>query len=129
MRGFIYFLTNVSIPGLIKIGHTTTSIETRLKQLNSTGVAAPFELAVCISVPNSAQTEQNVHKALSKRRYSDEREFFSGSISEVLAEVMPFVLKNIAESNAGSIKLRKKYFDLEEFVKNILTLKKGMLSY
>jgi hypothetical protein len=43
MAEIVYVLTNEAMPGLVKIGLTTDSVEARLTQLSShTGVPLPF---------------------------------------------------------------------------------------
>ena len=43
-KGIVYVLTNSVMPGLVKIGMTTRlDIDTRMKELYSTGVPVPFE--------------------------------------------------------------------------------------
>ena len=42
-----YVLVNESMPGLVKIGKTTQSVEKRMKELSSpTGIASPFYLCI-----------------------------------------------------------------------------------
>ncbi|NBO92714.1 MAG: GIY-YIG nuclease family protein, partial [Planctomycetia bacterium] len=44
MADIVYVLTNEAMPGLIKIGLTSDSVESRLTSLSShTGVPLPFE--------------------------------------------------------------------------------------
>lgn len=42
--GFVYVLSNPTMPGLIKIGMTDRLITKRVGELQSTGVALPFEI-------------------------------------------------------------------------------------
>ena len=43
----VYVLTNPAMPGLLKIGSTTQEeVDTRMKQLYSTGVPVPFDCAI-----------------------------------------------------------------------------------
>lgn len=84
MNGFIYFLTNPAMPNLVKIGHTTATIDERIRQLNSTGVPSSFELAACFHVTEPARIERELHEQLSVHRFSENREFFVGSFPELL---------------------------------------------
>jgi hypothetical protein len=46
MPDVVYVLTNEAMPGLVKIGLTTDSLESRILQLSSaTGVPLPFKMA------------------------------------------------------------------------------------
>lgn len=121
LRGFVYFLTNPSMPGLVKIGHTTQDVETRLRQLNSTGVPNPFLLAACVSVVDPARTEAELHVLLAAHRHSNDREFFEGSPSELLREAIPLLIEAIdAPAPPSYLPKRKHYYDLERESVDIL---------
>lgn len=75
--GFIYFITNPAMPGLVKIGHTTKHPRERLKELSrSTSCPAPFELLAFFGHADSALAEREIHRELSHFRINDRREFF-----------------------------------------------------
>ena len=42
-KGWVYVVSNPSMPGLLKIGRTNSAVEVRIKDLDSTGVATPFK--------------------------------------------------------------------------------------
>lgn len=42
--GWIYCLSNPSMPGVVKIGLTTNTVEERVKQLDTTGVPSAFKI-------------------------------------------------------------------------------------
>lgn len=84
MRGYIYALSNAAFPDLLKIGHTTNLPESRIRQLNTTGVPRAFTLEFCFLVHHAAQIEHSIHQALEKFRYAENREFFALSVSEAL---------------------------------------------
>jgi len=91
--GWVYILTNESHPGILKIGHTTTSVNNRVKQLNSTGVLGewkPVEAFMCL---DSYALEQDVHRALDEFRSQDNREFFNISLMEA-TEIVKHYLKD-----------------------------------
>lgn len=75
--GFVYVLSNPSLPGLIKVGCTERSVEDRVRELsNHSGVAAPFieEWSCAVAAPHDA--ERRAHEALGDFRYALNREFF-----------------------------------------------------
>jgi hypothetical protein len=75
--GFVYVLSNPSLPGLIKVGCTERAVEERVKELsNHAGVAAPFIEEWSCAVPSPYDAEKEVHEALGSYRYSLNREFF-----------------------------------------------------
>tara|TARA_R110000850_G_scaffold72801_2_gene159941 strand:+ start:293 stop:826 length:534 start_codon:yes stop_codon:yes gene_type:complete len=81
MTQYVYVLTNEAMKGLVKIGMTTRTVEQRVKELQSTGVPFPFEVAYSVEVPNSAAyIEQEVHRQMAACRVSSDREFFLCSV-------------------------------------------------
>ena len=73
---FVYVLTNESMPGIIKIGMTTTPIENRMLQLDSTGVPLPFECYYAARVNDQKRVEKALHEAFGDHRVRKSREFF-----------------------------------------------------
>lgn len=89
--GFIYVLTNKSMPGLVKIGKTARHPLERTGELYTTGVARPFELAFAVYCNDVHLVEAAVHRSLDDCRDSDHREFFSIS-AEVACECVIAVI-------------------------------------
>lgn len=93
---YLYILTNPSIPGLIKVGKTTTSPERRMSELHSTGVPTPFSCAICFEVENCHEAERIAHQALSDCRVSENREFFDISVESairlIINKIGPYVI-------------------------------------
>uniref|UniRef100_A0A6C0HXY1 Chromo domain-containing protein n=1 Tax=viral metagenome TaxID=1070528 RepID=A0A6C0HXY1_9ZZZZ len=87
-EGFVYCLTNESMPGLVKVGETHTegiTPEDRASQLYKTGVPLPFKVEFAKKVKNPRQKENILHKLLEKytSRPNGSREFFSTTPDEV----------------------------------------------
>jgi hypothetical protein len=77
MRGKIYILTNDAMPDYIKIGFTAADdVETRMRQLDTTGLPLPFRLHACIEVENAQQLEKLAHDVFASQRARPNREFF-----------------------------------------------------
>ncbi|EPO6695902.1 GIY-YIG nuclease family protein [Pseudomonas aeruginosa] len=93
MPGYIYLLSNPSMPGLLKIGHTMDLPEQRLRQLNTTGVPLPFILEACFLVDDPESLERAVHTALTPHRPVQNREFFNLSPSQALKLILPLVVQ------------------------------------
>jgi hypothetical protein len=77
---YIYILVNPSIPGICKIGFTTTTVYDRVKQINSaTGVITPWYPVFSYKCPNGRMLEQEIHEelALMGMRVNDKREGFA----------------------------------------------------
>lgn len=124
--GYIYFLTNKSMPGLVKIGHTTQDVESRVRQLNSTGVPSPFLLAACVWVGDSAQVEATLHALLADHRHSANREFFEGSVAELLGQAMPVLVGAMGMAGLSTQDPRpKRAHDLESLTIELLSCLAG----
>lgn len=62
---YIYVLVNPSIPGICKIGFTTTTVHDRVKQINSaTGVITPWYAVFTYKCPDGRMLEQDIHTYL-----------------------------------------------------------------
>lgn len=83
MKGYVYVLSNPSMPGLVKIGRTVRSVEGRANELYQTGVPTPFVVEHDVLSPNCAELEALAHAAFSEFRVGDGREFFRVSADEV----------------------------------------------
>lgn len=89
--GYLYVLSNPSIPGLVKVGKTTRDPAQRVAELSAaTGVPSPFVLLYQQPVANCDAAEAWVHQAMALRgwRYADNREFFSAPLHEIVALVL-----------------------------------------
>lgn len=77
MPNIVYVLTNEEMPGLVKIGLTTESVESRISQLSaSSGVPIAFECYFAAEVKDCAKLEKTLHKLFSDHRVNPKREFF-----------------------------------------------------
>ena len=79
--GFVYFLTNQSMPGLTKIGMTTKHPRERMEELSkATACPTPFEMLAFFDTPDPQEAERGIHNALAEYRVSRSREFFDAPI-------------------------------------------------
>ena len=86
MSGYIYALTNESIPGQIKLGRTVNHPEDRAADLSSdTGVPTPFTVAYFVAVSDDVQAEKSIHRTFKRQRVNPKREFFEISVDEARA--------------------------------------------
>lgn len=77
MAQIVYILTNEAMPGIVKIGMTADSVESRLVSLNShSGVPLPFECYFAAEVDSCSRVERILHKLFSEQRINPKREFF-----------------------------------------------------
>jgi len=91
MQQYLYILSNPSMPGLIKIGKTTTSPNQRMSELYSTGVPTPFVLELSVEIDDCHASERAAHGALAKYRVADNREFFKTSVENALKSILPVI--------------------------------------
>lgn len=84
-RGFIYILTNPSMPGLIKIGMTTRNPHSRARELsNATGVPTRFTVSYQRQTDNCQLLEQRIHQRLVRYRVALGKEFFQIPIGDAI---------------------------------------------
>lgn len=98
--GIVYVLTNPAMPGLVKIGRTSRKdLDSRLKELYTTGVPVPFDCAyACLVKPqDSKKIEAALHKAFDDKRINPNREFFTIKPNQVIAILELFNKGDITE--------------------------------
>jgi hypothetical protein len=88
-KEIIYIMSNISIPGLLKIGYTGKLAEERRKELSkATGVPTPFKLEYIFRLHGRGEEmEREIHRYLEHKRNSSRREFFDVSINEAIAAI------------------------------------------
>jgi hypothetical protein len=65
------------MPGLVKIGRTTTSVKQRISELNQpAGIPLPFTCYYAARVEDCIKVEKKLHEAFGDHRVRDRREFF-----------------------------------------------------
>lgn len=77
-KGYVYVLSNPSMPGIVKIGYSKHGGQSRADALFSgnTAVAMPFKLEFEILVEDYAALEAKVHSCYKSIRVNKSREFF-----------------------------------------------------
>jgi T5orf172 domain len=91
-QGYLYVLSNPSIPGLLKIGRTDREPDLRARELRTTGVPQPFVLEHYVLVKDSFSAEKQAHSLLQTKgaRMSPDREFFSVDLRQAI-EVLDLI--------------------------------------
>lgn len=77
---YIYILVNPSIPGICKIGYTTTTVYDRVKQINgATGVITPWDPVFSYKCSDGRALEREIHEELELMgvRVNNRREGFA----------------------------------------------------
>lgn len=84
-QGWIYCMSNKSMPGLLKIGQTKNCPSLRAEKLQSTGVPLPFEIEFAKKINGYEKKEKIIHTILdqSKARINPKREFFRVEVNFV----------------------------------------------
>lgn len=102
MPKLIYVLKNEAMPGLVKIGLTTDSVESRISNLSSsTGVPLPYECHFAAEIPeevNLDKLEKTLHQLFAEHRINPKREFFKVEPEKV---VLALSIGNFKEVTPG----------------------------
>ena len=93
--GIIYILINEAMPGYAKIGKTTTSVEQRMRELDTSGVPLPFECFFAATVQDVGMAERNLHDAFQDNRVRHRREFFQIDPERVRSALMLAALEDV----------------------------------
>jgi hypothetical protein len=83
--GYVYILTNVSLPGMIKVGRTLRDSRSRARELFTTGLPTPFQVAFEIFSDEHEKLEADFHQELHDFRISNNREFFKYPLDKAIA--------------------------------------------
>lgn len=76
--GFVYVLSNISMPGIYKIGFTERAPLQRADELSiSTSIPTPFEIVFYGEVEDASSYENEMHVLYDEYRINQKREFFS----------------------------------------------------
>ena len=72
MRGWVYVLSNRSMPGKVKVGFTTKDPMSRARELDHTGLPDPHQVVYDALVEEPRRLEARTHEALSEYRHRNE---------------------------------------------------------
>ena len=95
MPEIVYVLTNEAMEGMVKIGRTTTSVEQRIRELDSTSVPLPFQCFYAAEVGNSALVEGKLHRIFSDKRIRLNREFYRVDANQVREAIQLAELRDV----------------------------------
>ena len=94
MNGYVYVLSNESMPGIYKIGCTSRTPYDRAKDLYTTGVPSRFVVEYFLYIDNYQYIEKLIHKRL--HNYKLNKEFFKYDLIKCIVE-----LKEIAKQHSS----------------------------
>ncbi|MVO16979.1 GIY-YIG nuclease family protein [Parasedimentitalea huanghaiensis] len=98
MVDVVYVLINQAMPGLVKIGLTSSDVERRMKELDTTGLPLPFECFSAWEVESAIAAEKALHVAFGDHRVRERREFFRISPDKPTAILKAFGLRDVTPS-------------------------------
>ena len=88
MPEIVYLLTNEAMPGLVKIGRTSDTVEARISSLSTaSGVPLPFECYFAAEVKDCVKLEKTLHQLFSETRLNPKREFFNVDPEKVVLAI------------------------------------------
>ena len=82
--GYVYLLTNHSMPGMLKIGCTLRDSRARARELYTTGVPTPFEVAFEVFSESHEELEGQAKAKLADFRVNSNREFFRYPLKDAI---------------------------------------------
>lgn len=84
-KGFVYILTNKSMPNTVKVGKTTKTPDNRAQELASTGVPTPFEIEYYAFFDDMDAAERIAHQMLARNHHG--KEFFAVDVATAIVAV------------------------------------------
>ena len=118
--GWIYVMSNPDIPGLIKVGYTTTSIEKRARELAGTGVPRAFQVKYSLQVAEPYNVEKKVHQKLNKHHHG--KEWFKCNVTEAITVIKEVVGNKTLLEQAASVKKQEEALYVE-YCKNFISIR------
>jgi len=108
VEGIVYILKNEAMPGYIKIGKTSTSVEQRILELSrSSAVPLPFECYYAARVADMDKVEEALHDAFGDHRKNPRREFFTISPERVVAVLRLLTLEEVTPSRDAGVESKE----------------------
>lgn len=120
--GYVYVLTNETMPGLIKIGYTQNDPQYRADELYTTGLPRPWVVYDYMFAEDAEAIEEACHVELYKKRSNMDREFFSCHPEEAvfvirsqMKEYRKKLFSNYKTKNNKVVKYLTKEYDNPKF--------------
>jgi len=116
-KGFIYILSNDSMPGLLKVGLTENSVRQRIRELSSnTGVPTEFKLERAFELDASwlFLVEQTIHRDLTEAGFHHQKEFFKVSLTQCTAVTEDVILRLTGDKSPDIVGLAERRLKAKE---------------
>jgi hypothetical protein len=91
MRGFLYVMTNQSMPQVVKIGFSTKDPAIRADDLSGTSVPTPFTVHYDVLIDDPYSLEQVIHNRLREEGFGAGKEFFSISADAAVSKIRAYI--------------------------------------
>lgn len=102
------------MPGYVKIGKTTNSVEQRMLELSrSSAVPMPFECYYAARVKDMGQVEKAFHDAFGDYRINPKREFFNVAPERVVAILKLLTLEEVTPGRNVGIETKEDAIAIE----------------
>lgn len=123
--GYIYLLSNPSMPNLVKIGYTYINPELRAKELDETGVPQSFKVEFYIISFMTKELEKKIHAHLSDYRVRNNREWFACTVDEAMYNIISLGLAydpkyHYLSSSAKGVAISEKFISCLTNYKNLV---------
>lgn len=99
MAGYLYVLSNPSLPKYLKVGYTNRTLEQRLTELNNTSIPLPFKIEFYCIVDDAENVERAVHAELVKKNFKKDKEFFIISPKMAVKEIKEMIESQLFFAN------------------------------
>lgn len=85
LGGWVYVLSNAAMPGIYKVGMTTSTPEIRAREVShGTGVPLPYVVELAYFSESPRSDEASIHEYLDDFRINSNREFFKCDLEEII---------------------------------------------
>ncbi len=96
-RGWVYVISNQSMPGLLKIGFSSKDPQSRARELDNTGCPLPYVVEYDLLVNAPREVEQKIHTRLAEKR--EGKEWFRCSLQEAISAVDSVAIQHTAQTS------------------------------
>lgn len=104
LQGWVYVMSNQSMPDILKIGVTKRTVEERRRNLSSsTGVPIPFDIEYECEVEDCYRVEKAIKTIFAPYRINPKKEFYKVSVTQVIALLQLVGIRNTTELIAAEL--------------------------
>lgn len=101
--GYVYVLSNPSLNGWFKVGHTYRPPYRRADELSKTSLPTPFDVEYAKFFWNAPDAEKNMHHFLEKNGNLRKKEFFLANVDQIIVALSELPEPPVAKSPSFEI--------------------------